>query len=130
MIQKRLVFSFLRASFLADIKHTTTYNVHSNYQGVRIDVDEDTAAAAAASGIFRSSATTSGGKSSQQQEKQQQSHSSGVGGGNRVANPSIGELSLGASLSMGSGSHLDRWEVKLTLINLLEATLFFKTCFS
>jgi len=27
---------------------------------------------------------------------------------NRVANPSIGELSLGASLSMGSGSHLDR----------------------
>ena len=27
----------------------------------------------------------------------------------RVANPSIGELSLGASLSMGSGSHLDRY---------------------
>ena len=28
----------------------------------------------------------------------------------RVANPSIGELSLGASLSMGSGSHLDRYD--------------------
>ena len=28
--------------------------------------------------------------------------------GGRVANPSIGEVSLGASLSMGSGSHLDR----------------------
>lgn len=28
--------------------------------------------------------------------------------GSRVTNPSIGELSLGASLSMGSGSHLDR----------------------
>ena len=27
----------------------------------------------------------------------------------RVANPSIGELSLGASLSMGSGTHLDRY---------------------
>ena len=26
----------------------------------------------------------------------------------RVANPSIGEVSLGTSLSMGSGSHLDR----------------------
>ena len=28
----------------------------------------------------------------------------------RVANPSIGEVSLGASLSLGSGSHLDRVE--------------------
>ena len=34
--------------------------------------------------------------------------------GSRVANPSIGEVSLGASLSLGSGSHLDR--VGCTLI--------------
>jgi len=51
-------------------------------QGVRIDVDEE-----AGAGGYR--------KSQQQTEV-------------RVANPSIGELSLGASLSMGSGSHIDR----------------------
>ena len=33
----------------------------------------------------------------------------------RVANPSIGEVSLGASLSLGSGSHLDRVGCTLTL---------------
>merc|ERR1712236_106171 len=32
----------------------------------------------------------------------------------RVANPSIGEVSLGASLSLGSGSHLDRVGCVLT----------------
>ena len=49
-------------------------------QGVRIDVDEEAPYTKGSSGEP----------------------------GSRVANPSIGELSLGASLSMGSGSHLDR----------------------
>jgi len=51
-------------------------------QGVRIDVDEEAGA--------------EGYRKSQQHTEV------------RVANPSIGELSLGASLSMGSGSNIDR----------------------
>ena len=58
-------------------------------QGVRIDVDEENCGG----GYNRK---TPGG---QQTDVNRQV----------VANPSIGELSLGpASLSMGSGSHLDR----------------------
>lgn len=53
--------------------------IHVQGEKVRVDVDEESQFAKAAE-------TTS----------------------SRVANPSIGEVSLGASLSMGSGSHLDR----------------------
>jgi len=54
--------------------------VHTTTQGVKIDVDEE---------VPYTKATTEVSSS-------------------RVANPSIGEVSLGASLSLGSGSHLDR----------------------
>lgn len=61
--------------------------VRTTTQGVRLDVDEEVP--------YR--------KVNHQQGEPGQGSASG-----RVANPSIGELSLGASLSMGSGSHLDR----------------------
>jgi len=54
--------------------------VHTTTSGVKIDVDEE---------VPYSKATNEAASS-------------------RVANPSIGEVSLGASLSLGSGSHLDR----------------------
>jgi len=60
--------------------HTTTQDLFSYIQGVKIDVDEE---------VPYTKATTEVSSS-------------------RVANPSIGEVSLGASLSLGSGSHLDR----------------------
>jgi len=70
--------------------HTTTqvllgrwdYGANSflGIQGVKIDVDEEVPYTKAATEVSSS----------------------------RVANPSIGEVSLGASLSLGSGSHLDR----------------------
>ena len=53
--------------------------VRTSTQGVQLDVDEEAPYTKAASAVDP-----------------------------RVANPSIGELSLGASLSMGSGTHLDR----------------------
>jgi len=53
--------------------------IHVQGEKVRVDVDEE-------SQFTKATETTS----------------------SRVANPSIGEVSLGASLSMGSGSHLDR----------------------
>ena len=61
--------------------------VHTTPQGVKIDVDEE---------VPYTKASTD------------------VTCGSRVANPSIGEVSLGASLSMGSGSHLDRVGCSLT----------------
>ena len=61
--------------------------VHTSTQGVKIDVDEEVPYTKAATDVTC---------------------------GSRVANPSIGEVSLGASLSLGSGSHLDR--VGCTLI--------------
>lgn len=54
--------------------------VHTTTSGVKIDVDEEVPY------------TKAGPEASS----------------SRVANPSIGEVSLGASLSLGSGSHLDR----------------------
>ena len=60
--------------------------VHTTTSGVKIDVDEE---------VPYSKGATEAASS-------------------RVANPSIGEVSLGASLSLGSGSHLDR--VGCTLI--------------
>lgn len=70
--------------------HTTTQvllgrwdygaNAFLGIQGVKIDVDEEVPYTKAATEVSSS----------------------------RVANPSIGEVSLGASLSLGSGSHLDR----------------------
>jgi len=59
--------------------------VHTSSDGVTLDVEED------------------GGAQYRVREAQ-----GGESQGPRVANPSIGEVSLGASLSMGSGSHLDR----------------------
>merc|ERR1719192_489792 len=61
--------------------------VHTTPQGVKIDVDEEVPYTKAATDVTC---------------------------GSRVANPSIGEVSLGASLSMGSGSHLDRVGCSLT----------------
>ena len=61
--------------------------VHTTPQGVKIDVDEE---------VPYTKASTD------------------VTCGSRVANPSIGEVSLGASLSMGSGCHLDRVGCTLT----------------
>merc|ERR1719411_2557545 len=61
--------------------------VHTTPQGVKIDVDEE---------VPYTKASTD------------------VTCGSRVANPSIGEVSLGASLSMGPGSHLDRVGCTLT----------------
>jgi len=60
--------------------------VHTTTQGVKIDVDEEVPYTKAATEVSSS----------------------------RVANPSIGEVSLGASLSLGSGSHLDRVGCVLT----------------
>ena len=54
--------------------------VHTTTSGVKIDVDEEVPYNKASTEVASS----------------------------RVANPSIGEVSLGASLSLGSGSHLDR----------------------
>merc|ERR1711936_258358 len=59
--------------------------VHTSSDGVTLDVEEE------------------GGAQYRVREAQ-----GGESQGPRVANPSIGEVSLGASLSMGSGSHLDR----------------------
>ena len=56
--------------------------VHTSTSGVKIDVDEEVPYNKASTEVASS----------------------------RVANPSIGEVSLGASLSLGSGSHLDRVE--------------------
>ena len=61
--------------------------VHTSTQGVKIDVDEEVPYTKAATDVTC---------------------------GSRVANPSIGEVSLGASLSLGSGSHLDRVGCTLT----------------
>ncbi len=59
--------------------------------GVRIDIEEET--------TYGKTAGSGGGHAGASELG---------GGGSRVANPSIGEVSLGASLSLGSGSHLDR----------------------
>ena len=59
--------------------------VHTTGDGVTLDVEEEGGAQ------FRAREAAAG-----------ETH------GPRVANPSIGEVSLGTSLSMGSGSHLDR----------------------
>lgn len=61
--------------------------VHTTTSGVKIDVDEEVPYSKPGTEVASS----------------------------RVANPSIGEVSLGASLSLGSGSHLDRVGCTLTL---------------
>lgn len=69
--------------------------VRTTGAGVRLDIEEETTTA-----YGKAMAGGSGGHAT-----------ADLGGGgmsSRVANPSIGEVSLGASLSLGSGSHLDR----------------------
>ena len=71
--------------------------VRTTQGGVRIDIEEEANYGKGAGG---GGGGGSGGHASSDL---------GGGGSSRVANPSIGEVSLGASLSLGSGSHLDRW---------------------
>jgi E3 ubiquitin-protein ligase RNF19A len=67
--------------------------------GVRIDIDEEAAYGKGSGGGGGGAGGAHGAASDLV----------GGGGSSRVANPSIGEVSLGASLSLGSGSHLDRY---------------------
>ena len=73
--------------------------VRTSGAGVRIDVEEGEEGEGGGSSGYGK--TSGGGHAA--------SEMMGGGGGGRVANPSIGEVSLGASLSLGSASHLDRW---------------------
>ncbi len=74
--------------------------VRTSGAGVRIDVEEGEEGEGG--GYGKASGGSGGGHAA--------SEMMGGGGGGRVANPSIGEVSLGASLSLGSASHLDRWD--------------------